>query len=352
MDSMSAVCPECKKQITVNPSDVVEVCKWCNKPFRTSDAILLYRYQKTRIEATNQPSDDVIDKFYVIIEQDYKLAKEYLISFLAREYPRLYDEKLIYYYFSYIGAKDRGTSTERILLENIMTVRDHIESISAINPSIGGMYYKFLCATVNRLLREKGKLGQEQCFTGGLPYLKLQLGDVGSRLEKINSIKNILERNKFFKDKDYDDSYIFYVIERIIRFYAFKKPQDELIGKMEQFLSPEGRRELPALKKKIKNDADLLLHEARQKLYERVLPFWQMYINLLKNGNIVEAQRHLNRGNRFAYTEAVKKENAKFKRGFFKKLKYKGSVSSLTPDALAGLDVRNIKYNDISRFKR
>ena len=351
MDSLMAVCPECKKQITVNPTDVVEVCKWCNRPFRTSDAILLYRYQMTKQEATRQPADEAIDKFYLIVDKDYKLARDYLVSFVAKEYPKLYNEKLLYYSISYIGEKDRGTGTERVLLETLKSLRENIEAVKAINPSIAGMYYKLLCASVNRMLLEKGKIGQKRSFSGGLPYIKLHVGDLGSRLKKTNSIRSIFERNKFLQGKDFDDEYVLYVIERIALHYAFEKPQEELIGRLAEFLSPAGKKELPLLRKKIEADTEILLKEARQKVASRMLPFWQIYINLLKSGKVAEAQRHLNRGNRYAYTEAVKKENAKFKKGLFK-LKYKGNISALDPDKLAEMDVKNLKYNDIPRFKR
>ena len=351
MDTLPAICPECKKQITINTSEIIEVCQYCNKPVRTSDALLLYRYQKTMEGNSKFAVGDEREKFYSIIDKDYELAKDYFVSYVSREYPKLYDEKLLYYYFYFIGAKDTGTSTERVLLETIRGIKDRLEYVREINPAIADMYYKLLCTYVNRLLMEKGKSEFMWGLRGELPYLKLHLGDVASRLKKPDNFKMIVDKYRYLQGKEFDDDYILYVIEGIDRYYAFSKYQDELVDLMAAFLSVDGRSSLPSRRKKINGETDFVLLSARKKLAERMVPFWQAYIALLKEGKIAQAQRHLNMGNGFAYTDEVKRENSKFKRGFFK-LKYKGDIADLNAQELAEKDVKNVKYHHVARFKR
>ena len=49
MESGKAICPACKKEIQVNPTEVVDVCPDCGKAFSTKNAIELYQERQEEL---------------------------------------------------------------------------------------------------------------------------------------------------------------------------------------------------------------------------------------------------------------------------------------------------------------
>ena len=229
MSLVTAICPACKKQIEVDSSEAVDFCKLCGKPVVINDAIKLYKDTIERNQTTSKPSKEIVDKFNAIVAQDYKAARIYLDDVVKKQYPSLYDYRL-----QYVTSMDGDIDGFGIYTDEANLIK-----LYTLNKSIADMYYKVLCACTNALIKKKCK----QTFTGELPFLKLELGNIVNKLENIvkdvelananrgdsrygNAWQKLMDDIKHCKNisikQGYDNKYINFTIKNILDFWSKK----------------------------------------------------------------------------------------------------------------------------------
>ena len=357
MELVPAMCPNCKEQIKVNPSEQVVFCKLCNNAFKVTEAINLYSAHMARRKAALKPSDEIIEKFDAILKQDYKLAQIYLDDIIKKEYP----------------------DCSHLLICPTYDIENNFEQLYQLNPYVAKMRYKLLCKSVNSQYYVK----RHVIFNGQLAFFKLfwlnnneqnfkkevehisymhisdsydghdlfQAGqDLKSYFQRFeDSIKKYHIQHKRYKE--FDDDFIAYVIKalkgmpyishdrsyssysNIVRLsdeiYNLDKRIADLILLLEDFYTP-ARKEL---EKKQREEEKRLAEERKYKqALNKEVKFWQQYIDLLKAGKAKKAKEYLEKTSK--RTDTHNAELAKFKKGLFG-VKYTGDVSSLQASALA-----------------
>lgn len=366
--SVSAICPNCEKEIAVNPTEEVVFCNFCNKPLNVKDAIYLHIEHTERSKAAKKPSDEAIAKFNAILEQDYKLAKTYLDDIIKKDYPRECEKHLAFGF----GGKESHWNVPAFLSQylyeyerTIDRIQQYLQYIYSVNPYIGKMYYAIFCRHINNLYKqEKGCV-----FNGELAFLKLRLINFTRYLnyfvDRITLYpksywetieKNIAEHNRLF-ELEYDDEYIDSLIKSIndLRYKSILECMrsygvnvNNVFLSLENYYSPAKKEKIKKAReeeKRLKEKAEKEKAEAEKKrkykeAFDEEVFFWQRYIDLLKSGKTKRALALLE-------TKPTSKgvylsEFAKYKRTLFG-YKYTDDVSSLQAKTLAELSMENYK---------
>lgn len=326
VETALGICPNCEKQVTINSSELIIFCDFCNKPFNVNEAIGLFAEGAARNKASKRPSDEVITKFNAILAQDYKLANEYLEDVIEKEYP---PECRKYISFRFTDAL-REELICYSMLSYLHSFPDRLKKIYSVNSFIAGMFYQILCQHINALLRKEC----HAIYSGGLASLKINVGNINNimhmdSLNLYNLERDIRESERFSNEyndgKDYDDKYISDIISVLSSFtniIRFGSQVAFLIKILSNFCSPEKRKE-------IEKTAEMII-EKRRKWYEEI-EFWQRYIAILKLEGVSEALTLLESKEP---STARADELQNFKKGFWG-VKYLGNISSLNAEDLA-----------------
>lgn len=371
MELVTAICPECEREIEVNTAEEVDFCKHCGKPYSVKEAVELYAENKRYNEAAKKPSDEAIKKFNAVLAQDYKLAQKYLEDIIQKEYPpecgrllripepgfRCYRAPIrLYDTFNYYKEKD------------INDAENDLQTINWVNPHIAEMYYKIFCAHINALYKKE----DNNNYSGELAFLKLRLRDTRKKLiwagitECLADIcKTVSGYESLFK-QDYDDKYVCDLVievEKLLSSKTYKNgiwisnkellkqngnPEgDNALDGLNRLLSAAGKKKLEerraAEEKRRKEEVRAMelkiKKEAEQKAFSEELHFWGDYIALLKAGKAKKALFMLDKNKKSSKTGELNK----FKVGLFS-VKYTGDVSAL--NALTLLDLATSKDID------
>lgn len=365
MADISAICPQCKQQQTVNSSEEVVFCRFCNRPFAVKDAIKLHTEYLERSEASKKPSDAAIAKFNAILAQDYKLAEKYLEDVINKEYSQESKKHLLFRYTSYsILGSVAFPNTLSMLSEKKYEIEKILNDIRSVNPCIAEMYYKILCARVNDMLQG---IDKNHSFHGDLAFLKILLYDMKEKLSRIgtpfstnytelfsrviqnwNNLTKDISQYKCWLSQEYDDEYIKYIIREIewlpqlrIRYRTITSTFDDVTR---DFTFDEALREkhydvnnsIKMLEKLLsspeawevekKMQADKAREFANsQKKKETIRSFWSCYIDLLREKKVKKAYEYLKAANSadIYKMDEYKTEMTKFKKTMFK-IEYAG----------------------------
>ena len=234
MEKQLGLCPSCNQQIEVNPSESVDFCPSCGKPYSAQAAISLYKENETkRIELDakreaeriwrekngRKPSDEIIEKFNAIGAENCDLAKQYLDDILKKEYPTMPIPSFGIFdsldYFStylksnadrrYTWAYIRSSNAWKRVEGDITTLESILNELRSVNPWIAEMYYKVLCAKTSiysPLI--KTSTCPHFSLSGGLPLLKLSFFYLDKNLTYIGEEMHGYTRRPDYLKEDSD----------------------------------------------------------------------------------------------------------------------------------------------------
>lgn len=350
LSSVPAVCPNCKKDIKANPTDGVDFCRFCNKPFSVKDAIECF--EKSTISKI--PSDCAMKKFNALLANDYKLAEIYIQDMIIKEYPNEYIKYLSFSNYRYLDSIpykfEVKISDSNHFLYCIDNVIKSFELVRSINRYIAEMYYKIFSAHVNHILHKENNLFK---YKGGLSFLKIKLhsmefkrnkdyGDYGAVAEYWVNHKNIFNKcNQYqYSGNDYDDEYVLNLIQEIHTVKRYDKYNDdkpsnryysEAIRNLETLLSTQYRKEEQKKRKERERLADI---KKLKDAFDKEVVFWNRYIALIMAKKIKRAYELLKKESYNINYEPYKSEIAKFKKKVFG-IKYLDDASLLRAETLA-----------------